>query len=54
MMTALGKLINELTRYTILTEDKIIKMYEEELKDTKNEEEAAHNVRIRVKYMILD
>lgn len=52
MMTALEKLVNELTRCTILTENKIIKMYEEELKDAESEEEAAHNVRMRVKYMM--
>ncbi len=51
-MTELEKLINELTHCTILTEKKIIKMYEEELKEAESEEEAAHNVRMRVKYMM--
>ena len=53
MMTPLAKLIYDLSNFTSLDENKIIKMYEEELKDVKSEEEAAHNVRIRVKYMMI-
>ena len=52
MMTTLEKLICDLSNFTTLDENKIVKMYEEELKEVENEEEAAHNVRIRVKYMI--
>ena len=53
MMTTLEKLICDLSNFTPLNENKIIKMYEEELKDAESEEEAAHNVRMRVKYMII-
>lgn len=53
MMTILEKLICDLSNFTSLNENKIIKMYEEELKDAESEEEAAHNVRIRVKYMMI-
>ena len=52
MMTPLEKLICDLTNFTTLDEKKIIKMYEEELKEVESEEEAAHNVRMRVKYMM--
>ena len=52
MMTELEKLICDLSNFTSLNENKIIKMYEEELKDAESEEEAAHNVRMRVKYMM--
>lgn len=52
MMTVLEKLICDLSNFTTLNENKIIKMYEEELKNAKDEEEAAHNVRMRVKYMM--
>lgn len=52
MMTVLEKLICDLSNFTTLNENKIIKMYEEELKDAESEEEAAHNVRMRVKYMM--
>lgn len=52
MMTTLEKLICDLSNFTTLDENKIVKMYEEELKEVENEEEAAHNVRMRVKYMI--
>ena len=51
-MTVLEKLICDLSNFTTLNENKIIKMYEEELKDAESEEEAAHNVRMRVKYMM--
>lgn len=53
MMTTLEKLICDLSNFTTLNENKIIKMYEEELKNAENEEEAAHNIRMRVKYMIM-
>ena len=43
MMTTLEKLICDLSNFTTLSENKIVKMYEEE---------AAHNVRMRVKYMM--
>lgn len=52
MMTPLEKLICDLTNFTTLDEKKIVKMYEEELKAVENEEEAAHNVRMRIKYMM--
>lgn len=52
MMTPLEKLICDLTNFTTLDEKKITKMYEEELKVVENEEEAAHNVRMRIKYMM--
>ena len=52
MMTALEKLICDLSNFTTLNENKIIKMYEEELKNAESEEEAAHNVRMKVKYMM--
>ena len=52
MMTALEKLICDLQHFTNLNENKIIKMYEEELKNAESEEEAAHKVRMRVKYMM--
>ena len=52
MMTALEKLICDFSNFTTLNENKIIKMYEEELKNAGSEEEAAHNVRMRVKYMM--
>lgn len=52
MMTVLEKLICDLSNFTTLNENKIIKMYEEELKNSESEEEAAHNVRMRVKYMM--
>lgn len=52
MMTVLEKLICDLSNFTTLNENKIIKMYEEELKNAESEEEAAHNVRMRVKYMM--
>ena len=52
MMTPLEKLICDLQHFTTLNENKIIKMYEEELKNAESEEEAAHNVRMRVKYMM--
>ena len=51
-MTVLEKLICDLSNFTTLDKNKIVKMYEEELKEAENEEEAAHNVRMRVKYMI--
>jgi hypothetical protein len=51
-MTVLEKLICDLSNFTTLNENKIIKMYEEELKNAESEEEAAHNVRMRVKYMM--
>ena len=52
MMTVLEKLICDLSNFTTLNENKIIKMYEEELKNAESEEEAAHNVRMRVEYMM--
>ena len=52
MMTTLEKLICDLTNFTTLDENKIVKMYKEELKNAESEEEAAYNVRMRVKYMI--
>ena len=52
MMTPLEKLICDLSNFTTLNENKIIKMYEEELKNAESEKEAAHNVRMRVKYMM--
>ena len=52
MMTLLEKLICDLTNFTTLDEKKITKMYEEELKAVENEEEAAHNVSMRIKYMM--
>ena len=51
-MTVLEKLICDLSNFTTLNENKIIKLYEEELKNAENEEEAAHNVRMIVKYMM--
>jgi hypothetical protein len=51
-MTPLEKLICDLSNFTTLNENQIIKMYEEELKDAESEDEAAHNVRMRVKYMM--
>jgi hypothetical protein len=52
-MTVLEKLICDLSNFATLNEKQIIKMYEEELKEAESEEEAAHNVRMRVKYMII-
>lgn len=54
MSYELKKLIKELENFTTLNEKKIIAMFKEELKETNdNEEEAAHNVRMRVKYMMM-
>lgn len=54
MSYELKKLIKELENFTTLNEKKIIAMFKEELKETNgNEEETAHNVRMRVKYMMI-
>ena len=52
MSKTLKDLIDELTTTTILKENKIKNMFEEEIKEGCSEEEAAHNVRMRVKYMM--
>lgn len=54
MSYELKKLIRELENFTTLNEKKIIAMFKEELKEANgNEEEAAYNVRMRVKYMMI-
>lgn len=54
MSYELKKLIRELENFTTLNEKKINAMFKEELKEVNgNEEEAAHNVRMRVKYMMI-
>lgn len=54
MSYELKKLIKELENFTTLNEKKIIAMFKEELKETNgNEKQAAYNVRMRVKYMIM-
>ena len=54
MSYELKKLIKELENFTALNEKKIVDMFKEELKEANgNEEEAAHNVRMRVKYMMM-
>ena len=49
--TELEKLIEEITSYTCLKAKDVEKMFKEELAETDTEEEAAHNVRMRVKYL---
>ena len=54
MSYELKKLIKELENFTTLNGKKIIDMFKEELREASgNEEEAAHNVRMRVKYMMV-
>lgn len=54
MSYELKKLIRELENFTTLNEKKITAMFKEELKEVNgNEEEAAHNVRMRIKYMMM-
>ena len=52
-MTILEKLIKELTAETTLSEKKIKQLFNEELKETNSEEEAAKNVRTRVKFLFI-
>ena len=52
-MTILEKLIKELTTETTLSEKKIKQLFNEELKETNSEEEAAKNVRTRVKFLFI-
>lgn len=54
MSTILKDLIKELNEKTTVSTKKIKEMFEEELATTGSEESAAHNVRVRIKYMILD
>lgn len=54
MSTILKDLIKELNETTIVPAKKIKEMFEKELAATGSEESAAHNVRVRVKYLILD
>lgn len=53
MLNALDKLIEDLTSTTSLTKAQIMKMYNEEMKETEFEEEAIHNVYTRVEFMML-
>ena len=54
MSYELKKLIKELENFTTLNEKKIIAMFKEELKEANSDEkQAAHNVRMRVKYMMM-
>lgn len=52
-MTILEKLIKELVAETILSEKKIKQLFNEELKETGSEEEAAKNVHTRVKFLFI-
>lgn len=53
MSPALEKLIQDLTSTTSLSKAQIIKMYNQEMKETEFEEEAIHNVYTRIEYMML-
>lgn len=50
MSIILKNLINELLKDTSLDQKQIIEMFNEELKTSNSEEEAAHNVRMRIKF----
>ena len=52
-MTVLERLIKELTTTTTLGKKTIKKLYSQEFKECKNEEEAARKVHQRVEYLIL-
>ena len=53
MSPALEKLIQDLTSTTSLSKAQIIKMYNQEMKETEFEEEAIHNVYTRIEFMML-
>ena len=54
MSYELKKLIKELENFTTLNEKKITALFKEELKEANGDEkQAAYNVRMRVKYMIM-
>jgi hypothetical protein len=54
MSTILENLIKELNEETIVPAKKIKEMFEKEFAATGSEESAAHNVRVRIKYLVLD
>ena len=54
MSTILEDLIKELNEETIIPAKKIKEMFEKEYAATGSEESAAHNVRVRIKYLLLD